>query len=297
MSEPKIHIVKPGECLSKIAQSYGMKTSELAALNGIRDIDKINQGQELIINPATEEQETGLDVVDIKGTAAVESETNKSIQQTPHSTNQAAAQTGTQTQIKRKTPVVYEVKKGDSLSKIAQEYGISLEHLRLYNGIEDANKINIGQKITIPLEYTTEEIQNKIRVKAKELGIDESLALAIADLESSFDPYAGSEKGAKGIFQLMDKTAAALGVTNSYDVDQNINGGLTYLKQMLQKENNDVKRALIAYNVGSSKFHKKLESPEYKGKTIDEIDRLITDNKNGKGYAANVLELQKKYQT
>ena len=288
---PKVYIVQSGDCLSKIAKANGISTAELAALNGIKNPDKINPGQELIINPQTDGQEAGLDTVDLGNTSATAEPT------APASTapvQQAAA--AQQTNNSQTANNVYEVKRGDTLSKIAKKYGVSQRELQLYNGIEDANKIEVGQKITIPPKYTTAQIQDKIRTKAQAYGIDESLALAVAELESGFDPYAGSKKGAKGIFQLMDKTAESLGVNNSYDVEQNIDGGLKYLRQLLDKENNDVKRALIAYNAGPVKLHNALANPENKDKTIDDIDSLITNKKNGKGYTANVLELQKKYE-
>lgn len=92
--------------------------------------------------------------------------------------------------------------------------------------------------------------QQQIVTAAQNAGIDPALALAVAQQESGFNPSAVSSAGATGLFQLMPATAASVGVTNSNDPTQNIQGGLTYLSQLLQKYGGDVSSALWAYNAG-----------------------------------------------
>lgn len=84
-------------------------------------------------------------------------------------------------------------------------------------------------------------------------GVDLSLIKAVIDQESSFNPLAQSSAGAKGLMQLMDGTAAGLGVTDSFDAEQNINGGVKYLAGLLNKYNGDEAIALAAYNGGSGR--------------------------------------------
>ena len=86
--------------------------------------------------------------------------------------------------------------------------------------------------------------------------VDKSLLLAVAKTESNFDAGATSSAGAKGIMQLMDGTAKGLGVTNSYDAEQNIMGGAKYLSQLLEKYNGDTTKALASYNAGSGNVSK-----------------------------------------
>ena len=81
--------------------------------------------------------------------------------------------------------------------------------------------------------------------------VDKRLLIAVAKTESNFDAKATSGAGAKGIMQLMDSTARGLGVTNSYDPEQNIMGGAKLLSQLLKKYDGNRNKALAAYNAGS----------------------------------------------
>lgn len=81
--------------------------------------------------------------------------------------------------------------------------------------------------------------------------VDKRLLIAVAKTESDFNPKATSGAGAKGIMQLMDSTAKDLGVTNSYDPQQNIMGGAKLLSQLLKKYDGDRNKALAGYNAGT----------------------------------------------
>lgn len=89
-----------------------------------------------------------------------------------------------------------------------------------------------------------------IRAAAARERIDPALVKAVAVAESGMDAGAVSAAGAKGVMQLMDGTARALGVRDSFDPAQNIAGGARYLRQMLERYGGDVTRALAAYNAG-----------------------------------------------
>ncbi|WP_010270209.1 lytic transglycosylase domain-containing protein [Paenibacillus senegalensis] len=85
-------------------------------------------------------------------------------------------------------------------------------------------------------------------------GVESSLIKAVIQAESSFNPLAQSPAGAKGLMQLMDNTARSLGVTDSFDPQQNINGGTRYLAQLLERFDGSIPVALAAYNAGPGRI-------------------------------------------
>ena len=83
--------------------------------------------------------------------------------------------------------------------------------------------------------------------------VDPALIKAIIMAESGYNPKAISRKGARGLMQLMPRTAEALGVKDVFDPEHNINAGVRYFKQLLKQFNGEIRLALAAYNAGSSK--------------------------------------------
>lgn len=97
--------------------------------------------------------------------------------------------------------------------------------------------------------YKLEEIYGLIATESLKIGVDPQFTHIIADIESSFNQFFVSEKGAVGVMQLMPETATELGVVNSYDAAQNIRGGVSYLKQLLSEFGNPL-MAAAAYHSG-----------------------------------------------
>lgn len=90
----------------------------------------------------------------------------------------------------------------------------------------------------------------QIRAEADRQGVAPELLRAVISAESAFVPCAVSDKGAMGLMQLMPGTAAAMGVSDPLDPDDNLRGGVRYLGQLLERYGGDLSLALSAYNAG-----------------------------------------------
>ncbi|MBI3940713.1 MAG: lytic transglycosylase domain-containing protein [Acidobacteria bacterium] len=88
--------------------------------------------------------------------------------------------------------------------------------------------------------------------QAAAYGVDPDLVRAVIAVESGFNPLAVSRRGAVGLMQLIPSTARRFGVRNIFHPEQNIEGGIRYLRFLLDTFNNDLKLTLAAYNAGEN---------------------------------------------
>jgi soluble lytic murein transglycosylase-like protein len=113
----------------------------------------------------------------------------------------------------------------------------------------------IFQPSTEPLTEKT-PFQKLIHDAAARYNLDPTLIHSVISIESNFDPKAVSRKNARGLMQLMPRTAELMGVKDSFDPAQNIDGGSHYLSDLLKKYGNDLTLALAAYNAGPDSVDK-----------------------------------------
>ncbi len=107
-------------------------------------------------------------------------------------------------------------------------------------------------------------LENIFDYFASQYNLNPNLLKAVAKVESNFDPSALSSSGAQGIMQLMPRTAQSLGVTDSFNPVENIEGGAKYLRDLLNTFDGNTEMALAAYNAGPTAVSKYGGIPPYK---------------------------------
>ena len=217
--------VVDGDTLSEIAERHGMTVEELAQANGIVDPDLILSGQVLVV----------------PGGAG------------GHADVTPAPAAGGET---------YVVRAGDTLSGIADRFGIPLSALIEVNGISDPHLIVEGDVLAFPLPPSPllapddPEMEAMLDEAAAAEGLDAGLVKALAYLESGWQQDAVSHTGALGVMQIQPSTGYWLEQeifgydlnieTSAYD---NVRAGVRYLS-LLMDLTGDVDKALAAYYQG-----------------------------------------------
>ena len=133
---------------------------------------------------------------------------------------------------------------------------------------------------TIPVSYL-----NIINSACVRFGVDPSLVHAIVKVESDFNPFAISRKGAMGLMQLMPQTANTMNVRNTFSPDENVEGGVKYLRYLLDRYEGNISLALAAYNAGETAVKKWGTIPPFK-ETQEYVKKiLLIYNGTGKTFA------------
>ncbi len=125
---------------------------------------------------------------------------------------------------------------------------------------------------TVPDDEISSHFGRDIRAAARRHRLDPALIHSVIKAESAGQPRAVSRAGAKGLMQLMDSTAASLGLTDPFDPAQNIERGAAYLKQLMDRYG-DIDTALAAYNAGPGAVDRYGGIPPY-AETRDYVEKV-----------------------
>jgi soluble lytic murein transglycosylase-like protein len=159
---------------------------------------------------------------------------------------------------------------------------------RLYPGPEKDGYIDVPTEeidrfekdMSVPAAATSvntpQEMKDVINTASSRHHLDPDLINSVIHAESGFNPKAVSRKGAQGLMQLMPQMASHLGVANAFDPGANVEGGTRYLRELLERYNFDLIKALAAYNAGPQRVDQYHGVPPY-FETQAYVARIVRD--------------------
>jgi hypothetical protein len=124
--------------------------------------------------------------------------------------------------------------------------------------------------------HSAQEMNEVITAVSSRHHLDPDLINSVIHAESGFNPRAVSPKGAQGLMQLMPRTASQLGVADAFDPGANVEGGTRYLRELLERYNFDLVKALAAYNAGPQRVEQYHGVPPYY-ETQAYVARIVRD--------------------
>jgi LysM repeat protein len=136
--QPITYILKPGDNLTRLSAQYGTSIQAILAANNLSNANRIYVGQALVIPTSPQVVEVPSD------TAPVADETS------PEVANAAPAEVADQTPADEVASTTYTVKRGDSATTIARQFGVSVDDLLAANGVANRNRVYVGQTLVIP---------------------------------------------------------------------------------------------------------------------------------------------------
>ena len=151
----------------------------------------------------------------------------------------------------------------------------SVNMLRLLAGAKPREDLSC-QRLVRARNADRSWVEDRVRLRAPEYGLDPDLVLRVITAESAFDPVAESPKGASGLMQLMPGTARRFGVGDIWDPAENLDGGMAYLRWLLRYYDGDVSLTLAAYNAGEGAVDRYKGIPPYR-ETRQYVKRIMED--------------------
>jgi soluble lytic murein transglycosylase-like protein len=140
--------------------------------------------------------------------------------------------------------------------------------------VPEAETVRVTRPVTIIATGRNAYYDELIDEHARRHGIRTDLVKAVVHVESGYNPYAKSRKGALGLMQLMPATIREYGVANPFNPVENIRAGVAYLRRLLDRYNNNESLALAAYNAGPSAVDRHGQNvPPYR-ETLNYVRRI-----------------------
>ncbi|MEA3274912.1 MAG: transglycosylase SLT domain-containing protein [Pseudomonadota bacterium] len=131
-----------------------------------------------------------------------------------------------------------------------------------------------GTRIATRQHPASGEVAKLVRSLAPRYALDPNLVLAVVETESNFNAKAVSPKNAQGLMQLIPATAERFGVRDVWDPEQNLRGGMAYLRWLLDRFDGDVELALAGYNAGEKAVERHGGIPPY-AETQAYVKRIV----------------------
>ena len=161
-------------------------------------------------------------------------------------------------QLQKEAKEKQESKAVNTANAVKQECatGQNLRELPLIINGQQAGYADFSKPSNVPAADMA-KITQAVEQASKKYGVDKNLIMAIIKQESNFNSNAVSGAGAMGLMQVMPANFSSVGITDPYDVTQNVNGGTQIIKRALDQYNGDVSMALMAYNGGSGNMQRR----------------------------------------
>ncbi|PRC90946.1 transglycosylase SLT domain-containing protein [Solimicrobium silvestre] len=138
---------------------------------------------------------------------------------------------------------------------------------------EEISKVVEQQAVLLEKQFPRGQVFDLVEKLSPLYRIDPNLVLAIISVESGFNAHAVSPKNAQGLMQLLPETAQRFGVKDSFNIEQNLKGGIAYLQWLLAYFKGNVVLVAAAYNAGEKAVEKYRGVPPYP-ETVDYVKRI-----------------------
>ncbi len=147
-----------------------------------------------------------------------------------------------------------------------------------FENIPDAPGVKVSNQVSEAVADTAPafDLNEAVKAASGTYQLDPDLVTSVIRAESGFNARAVSPKGAQGLMQLMPQTASKLGVQNAFDPQSNVEAGTRYLRELLERYNFDLIKALAAYNAGPQRVEQYNGVPPYY-ETRAYVARIVRD--------------------